>query len=112
MSRAVKPVQRHHPGLPAWMTWETRRLPRRNPHRICALRICRRTVCCYCYCDDRHDVAWSAAASGLYRVEGAGGRDETEGRAAPCTHPVPPLTCPRARLAVMYLCLVYRICIV
>lgn len=97
--------------LPASMAWETSRicaLP-----RGCAMSVCRRTDCYYCY-DNRHDLAGpgNAATSGPYRMEGAGGRDETEGRAAPCTHPGAPLTCPRTRPVVTCPCPVYRICIV
>lgn len=97
--------------LPAWTTRErTTRLPRALP-RGCAAGV-QRTVChCYYY-DGRRDLAASGralvASSGPCRLEGAGGRDETERQAAPCTHPVPPLTYPRARLAVMYPYRAYR----
>lgn len=69
----------------------------------------RRTVChCYYY-DNRHcDPAESVAAGKPYWMEGAGGRDGTERRAAPCTHPVAPLTCPRTHPAVTCPYLVYR----
>jgi hypothetical protein len=85
--------------LPAWMTWETSRfgaLP-----LDCVVSVRRRTVCYYYYYyGNRYGFAGlgSAATSGPYRMKGAGGRDEIEGQAAPCTHPGSPLTCPRTHL--------------
>lgn len=94
--------------LPAWMMLETSRLCALP--RSCAVNVCRRTACYYYCYDDRHGLVGpgSAATSGPYQMEGAGGRDETEGRAAPCTHPGSPLTCPRTHPAVTYPCPVYR----
>lgn len=96
--------------LPARMTQETNRLRALPRDYVVGAR--RRTACHYYYYDNRHDLAASVAASKPYWMEGAGGRDETERRAAPCTHPVPPLTCPRIHPAVTCPYPVYRICIV
>lgn len=92
--------------LPARMTRETNRL--RALPRDCVVGAGRRTVCHYYYYDNRHDLAASVAASKPCWMKGAGGRDGTERRAAPCTHPVPPLTCPRTHPAVTCPYPVYR----
>lgn len=92
--------------LPARITRETNRL--RALPRACVVDARWRTVCHYYYYDNRHDLAANVEASKPYWMEGAGGRDETERRAAPCTHPVPPLTCPRTHPAVTCPYPVYR----
>lgn len=92
--------------LSARMTRETNRLRALPRDRV--VGACRRTVCHYYYYDNRHDLAASVAASKPYWMEGAGGRDGIERRAAPCTHPVPPLTCPRTHPAVTCLYPVYH----
>lgn len=92
--------------LSARMTREANRL--RALPRDCVVGARRRTVCHYYYYDNRHDLAASVAAGKPCWMEGAGGRDGTERRAAPCTHPVPPLTCPRTHPAVRCPYPVYR----